>query len=217
MEDINFNKLLSAFDNTSVKYLELVLPYSIDHFEYFQNLENMPRLGLVTFHGAPQDMIINDTVGGWNIICGQAKVLSVKDTFHLSPDYLRINSRLYLETLNHNTYYHKKLSINESGDLKNCNSLKNVFGNILTDELRPIILSKIFQLLWSAKKDITKKCKSCELRYMCIYSNDIRKNKNGEWENMIDCSYNPKTATWNWNKSSKHNTEEIEDAINISI
>jgi len=70
--------------------------------------------------------------------------------------------------------------------------LKNSFGNIKDENLRSVVDSVDFQLLWNANKDKIEVCKDCEFRYMCVDSSPLIFDINKQSYNRFEpCKYNP--------------------------
>ncbi|MDY8136435.1 grasp-with-spasm system SPASM domain peptide maturase [Aquimarina sp. 2201CG5-10] len=85
--------------------------------------------------------------------------------------FFTVNSLLFNESQKYNTYFNKKLYVNEKGILKNAPECNDEFGNINNldlDDLKYIIDSSDFQKYWGVHKDKIEECKNCEYRYMCV-------------------------------------------------
>ena len=85
----------------------------------------------------------------------------------ICPSNFAINIPHFTEAKNYNTCRNKKISIDETGAIKNCPSQSKSFGNIKTDSLIDVVYDEKFKFLWQIKKDDIDICKSCEFRYIC--------------------------------------------------
>ncbi len=59
--------------------------------------------------------------------------------------YFVANIDAYLEGLNHNSCLHKKIAIDKEGNIKNCPSMTEVFGNIKNIKLEEVLQNKDFK------------------------------------------------------------------------
>ena len=105
------------------------------------------------------------------------------------------NLKFVTESMNFNNCLNGKLYISNTGLLKNCPFSKEVFGNILKDNLDFIDNSDNFQEFKDITKDMVEDCKVCEYRYICtdcrVYTKD-----NEKLGKPIYCKYNPHKGIW---------------------
>ena len=73
----------------------------------------------------------------------------------------------YLESLQHNTFYHKKMAISRDGYIKNDLILTANFGRILQekDTVLEVYRSDLFRQFWDVSVDRIEGLKDSELRY----------------------------------------------------
>jgi len=121
------------------------------------------------------------------------------------------NLKLYSESLNHNSYFNKKIFIDESGNIKNSLSSSDIYGNINdmidTNHFINVINNDSFQKYWNITKNKCDICKDCEFRHMCIDRRiPIQRNSN-EWFYSTECNYNPYISLWKGENGYK-NVEE---------
>jgi len=108
-----------------------------------------------------------------------------------------VNTPLYIESLNYNTYYNRKIYINCNGDLKNSPESDSFFGNIINTYFDNLFNNSDFNYLWFIKKDDLVTCKLCEYRYMCVDARIPEFNKNlKKYLFNRACNYNPYTNQW---------------------
>ena len=98
----------------------------------------------------------------------------------------------------------RKISIDETGKVKNCPSMTKEFGHINDTSLTTIAHDKDFQKPWNINKDSIDTCKDCEYRYICTdcraYTTD-----GGLHSKPAKCQYDPYTGKWA-NKEESVNT-----------
>jgi len=78
-----------------------------------------------------------------------------------------ISMSFYLESLQHNTFYHKKMAISRDGYIKNDLILTANFGRILQekDTVLEVYRSDLFRQFWDVSVDRIEGLKDSELRY----------------------------------------------------
>lgn len=115
--------------------------------------------------------------------------------------YFNVNLRKVLEAINHNSCLHKKISIDKDGNIKNCPSMHQSFGNIKNTTLEEALHHRDFKKYWNLTKDKIEICKDCEFRYICTdcraYTEQTHIDKEGlDISKPLKCGYNPYKAEW---------------------
>jgi SPASM domain peptide maturase of grasp-with-spasm system len=111
-------------------------------------------------------------------------------------DNFSVDKDLFMETHFHNVCLNRKLCIDHKGNIKNCLSMDQIFGNIFEDDVEQIVNSPDFQKLWHIKKDEIDVCKDCEFRYICTDCRCFIKDSNNIYSQPAKCGYNPYIAKW---------------------
>ncbi|MDQ1857093.1 grasp-with-spasm system SPASM domain peptide maturase [Chryseobacterium sp. WLY505] len=114
---------------------------------------------------------------------------------------INLNRNFYLEAKQHNTCLNKKISIDEKGNIKNCPSMPQSFGNIKDTTLENALNHSQFKKYWNLTKDSIDVCKDCEFRYICTdcraYTEQTSVDKEGlDISKPLKCGYNPYTGEW---------------------
>ncbi len=102
----------------------------------------------------------------------------------------------FLESQNHNTCLNRKITIMLNGDIKNCPSMKDIYGNLFNDTLKEILLKQDFITKWYLNKDKISKCKDCEFRYFCYDCRAYTQNPDDIYSKPLKCGYDPYTNKW---------------------
>jgi SPASM domain peptide maturase of grasp-with-spasm system len=112
--------------------------------------------------------------------------------------FFSINLLHFTESQHHNTCLNRKLSIDAEGNIKNCPSLPEVYGNINDPDLDilQIVESKEFQKYWNIKKDDIKICQVCEFRHVCTDCRAYREDPDDLYSKPLKCGYDPYTGEW---------------------
>jgi len=122
-------------------------------------------------------------------------------TFH-------IDINVFIESQEHNTYFNRKLLINNKGEVQNCSNDNIVFGHVndinIETDIFPIVSSQAFQRYWKIHKDKIDVCMHCEFRHMCINNETPFERKDNTWYQKKECNYNPFISKWVGEDGYKH-------------
>jgi len=112
---------------------------------------------------------------------------TLKDITNANIDrkFLINNIEYYYECQKYNPYYNKKVSIDSTGQIKNCIKNKAVFGNVKDHSILDIVTSKKFQEFWHVTHDQIIDIQMSELRYNYIITNDLEKREDGKFKIII--------------------------------
>jgi SPASM domain peptide maturase of grasp-with-spasm system len=97
---------------------------------------------------------------------------------------------------NHNGCLFKKLTIDKTGNIKNCPKMTKTYGNFKENRIEDVIQEKTYQALWNVKKDDIAICKDCEFRYNCSDCRAFTQDTDDEHSKPLRCGYNPYTNVW---------------------
>ncbi|SDQ09828.1 SPASM domain peptide maturase, grasp-with-spasm system [Chryseobacterium soldanellicola] len=113
---------------------------------------------------------------------------------------VNLSRNFYLESQHHNSCLHKKISIDANGNIKNCPSMPQSFGNIKDTTLEEALQHKDFKKYWNLTKDNIEVCKDCEFRYICTdcraYTERTHDNEGLDTSKPLKCGYNPYAGEW---------------------
>lgn len=115
----------------------------------------------------------------------------VHSLYHFSTDY-----KTFTEANHFNTCLNKKLGIDVHGNIKNCPSLKQSFGNVKEVSLCAAVQQKNFKQLWEINKDQVEICRHCEFRYICTDCRAFITDESNIYSKPSKCAYDPFTALW---------------------
>ncbi len=115
---------------------------------------------------------------------------------NINKDYFSFTMDHYTESQHHNTCLNRKISIDVDGNIKNCPSMKDNFGNIKDTTLEEAINKPHFKKYWNIKKDDISVCKDCEFRHICTDCRAYIENPQDITSKPLKCGYNPYTAEW---------------------
>lgn len=119
----------------------------------------------------------------------------------VNPNQFSINHKMFTESFQYNSCLNKKISIDVDGNIKNCPSMPQSFGNIADVTLEQAIDHVDFRKYWNLTKDHIEVCKDCEFRYICTdcraYTEKNHQNNEGlDVSKPLKCGYDPYSGEW---------------------
>lgn len=152
-----------------------------------------PRINAIVRYNSPTDKMVQQgsmsNVYSIKSNMTQGKVAKVK------PEMFRLNQELFIEAQSFNTFYNKKLVVNERGMIKNGLNTAKEFGRFEESDLFALANNVEFQKLWDINKDKILVCKDCEFRYCCVDETIPLKVEKG-YELETPCAYDPYSQKW---------------------
>jgi SPASM domain peptide maturase of grasp-with-spasm system len=110
------------------------------------------------------------------------------------------NISMFTESQHHNTCLNRKISIDKNGNIKNCPSMPQSFGNIKDTTLEEALNHPDFKKYWNVTKDQIAVCKDCEFRHICTdcraYTERTHFEGDIDLSKPLKCGYNPYTNEW---------------------
>ncbi|UZT96930.1 grasp-with-spasm system SPASM domain peptide maturase [Chryseobacterium fluminis] len=115
--------------------------------------------------------------------------------------YFNTNLHKVAEATYHNSCLYKKVGIDIDGNIKNCPSMHQCFGNISNTSLDHAVNQIGFKKYWEITKDKIEVCKDCEFRYICTDCRAYTERTHINDEQLdtskpLKCGYNPYKAEW---------------------
>ena len=192
-------------ENQYITYsIGFILPYSKE--TTIENLEKLivryPRISyFIIANGNKNEFIPSKQEGIGYIIYAKANIKSEKCCGIISPEYFMSNIKLFSESTQYNSCLSKKITIDINGNIRNCPSMPQSFGNIKDTTLREALDHQDFKKYWNLTKDKIEVCKDCEFRYICTdcraYTERTRENEEGlDTSKPLKCGYDPYTGEW---------------------
>lgn len=193
-EDLKF--ILELTNNTNFKSIELMLKYTYNFVAIINEIEkNNGRVTELIFHSAKEKKkLINKT----NLLIDfiDYEIKNFKNCGKIESKYFNINKNKVLESLNHNTCLNRKISIDKDGNIKNCPSMAESFGNIKDTTLEEALNKPGFKKYWNINKDQIEVCKDCEFRHICTDCRAYIEDPENQYSKPLKCGYNPYTNVW---------------------
>lgn len=202
----DLEEILFKIQSKRIISLELVIPFSSKYSnqDYIDFVYRYARIFTLTLHSAKSnETIFKSPTRMGHIFCVQSKIDNVSHCGQISEDFFIINMESYIEFQKFNSCLNRKISIDVEGNIKNCPSMSESFGNIKDTTLVEALEKPGFKKYWDINKDKIHVCKDCEFRYICTDCRAYTDNPEDILSKPLKCGYNPYTGEWSeWSSNS---------------
>ncbi|AXG71506.1 SPASM domain peptide maturase, grasp-with-spasm system [Kordia sp. SMS9] len=195
IETLEFIKKIES----TITSIECLVKYNdaIKETKFLDVLKLYPRLMKIVIYNAKEDKVtISDFNDNAAVIYSKKDINSEKNCGVIHRNYFSINMSTYTESVNHNSCLHRKISIDREGNIKNCPSMQQIFGNIKDTKLQEALEHQNFKKYWNITKDQIEVCKDCEFRYICTDCRAYKESPENDYAKPLKCGYNPYTNEW---------------------
>ncbi len=124
------------------------------------------------------------------------EAISLATCGQVSADYFSITLDHFTEAQHFNTCLNRKISICADGEIRNCPSMRQSYGNTRDLPLAAAMQKVNSSLQAGITKDKVSVCKDCEFRYICTDCRAFVSSPDDPYSKPAKCSYDPYTATW---------------------
>ncbi|RST27564.1 grasp-with-spasm system SPASM domain peptide maturase [Chryseobacterium lacus] len=193
---------MNDLSRTTLKGIEIILPYRIKLENRLINkniIKSNNKINRLIYFGCSE----NKHEKYLNRIISYVidEIINEKNCGVISSNYFNSNLETYTLSINHNSCLHKKISIDAEGNIRNCPSMPQSFGNIKDTTLEEALEHPDLKKYWNLTKDHIEVCKDCEFRYICTdcraYTERTHENSEGlDTSKPLKCGYNPYTGKW---------------------
>lgn len=190
--------ILHCFDDSRIKSIELVIVYQLEFSkESLCNLmADYQRLSSISITSSPENKSFNFNSDFDNLHYVTAKVDSSACCGQISPRNFSVNIPMVTESFHFNSCLNRKVGIDVFGNIKNCPSSHESFGNTSQDSIIKTVKKEEFKKKWFTNKDQIKICQDCEFRYICVDCRVFIENSSDPFSKPKKCSYDPYQAVW---------------------
>ena len=172
--------LLKRYRTTRIKGIDLIMSFSTAKaFNFHELIDIESGIRSITVYNAK------------NNIQQTYKDRVIRYQKELGKPEFFVDHDLYLESRQYHPYFNSKMHITAEGKVKNSYDTSTIFGDIQTDSLLEIALSKKFKELWFVNKSLIDICHDCEFRRICVENRIPHKRSDGKWFCQEECNYNP--------------------------
>jgi SPASM domain peptide maturase of grasp-with-spasm system len=195
---ISLHNILDCISLKGIINVELVLKYDVtlnisDLIETLNIYKNISRIILYNF-------VENKVLFKKNIIGLKTNIFNQKSCGNISEKLFMPNIQTITSSQKHNSCLHKKISIDKDGNIKNCPSMPQSYGNIKDTTLEEALNHPDFKKYWNVNKDMIAVCKDCEFRHICTdcraYTERTHFDGEIDLSKPLKCGYNPYTNEW---------------------
>jgi SPASM domain peptide maturase of grasp-with-spasm system len=200
--------IMQTINTTEANYLEIHGTYNpeIDISELHAFVEKYAIISKIYLYGSPaikEYSVINPIEDYFPISLGTI--------YFLNYDFDNGNccGIINFENLDFSGFYYthnklktrngcldKKITIDKCGNIKNCPSMKECYGNIKDTSLQEALQNADFKKTWYIHKDQIEVCKDCEFRYNCTDCRAYIQAPSNIYSKPAKCTYNPYTTEW---------------------
>lgn len=196
---LNFiHSVLAYTNNTTLRNVELLIKFKDIAFKDKVKAliySKYTRVLQVIFHSCPKtNEIESEIVDNVQFIYSKNRIESCFSCGYINPILFEASEVSYLLGQNYNTCLYKKISVDASGEIRNCPSMEESFGNISNISILDVLKIEDLKKYWKVTKSMIDDCNKCEFRLVCT---DCRAYlKNGFKDKPRNCNYDLYSATW---------------------
>jgi SPASM domain peptide maturase of grasp-with-spasm system len=205
-DEIDFDllkKIILEINNSFIKSVEIIVKYSLLISNDFLSewVSKNKKIKSITIHSATQTRIIKNEDYGFGIIVEVKQEITNKTHCGvIHHNYFNTMIESFTESQHHNSCLNRKLSIDVDGNIKNCPSMPESFGNVKDTTIEETFNHPEFTKYWNVTKDIINVCKDCELRHICTdcraYTERTHFDGDIDLSKPLKCGYSPYTNEW---------------------
>lgn len=206
-ETLNFHEIikvistLDSFNNSNIHEISIIAKYTPQLVSFIKETHYTisNKFLNVTLHSHPTEDF--QTLGSTYLTIIKNEIKIPLSCGLIDLKNVNLNHSFYLEAQHHNSCLYKKIAIDFEGNIKNCPSMPQRFGNINEINLQEAFNKKGFKQYWNLTKDHIEVCKDCEFRYICTdcraYTERTHINTEGlDISKPLKCGYSPYTGEW---------------------
>lgn len=190
--------LVINIKHNTLKSLELIVRYedAITKDFIFSLVKRYNFLTKIIVYSSPDNVIIKNDETNQDLIYYVQSIIDRNSCGIIDTCYFTSNIPFFTESIKYNNCLNRKISFDTEGNIKNCPSMKESYGNIIDTSIDSIINNEKFKEKWFIKKDDIEVCKDCEYRYICSDCRVYVKEKGNLYSQPKKCSYDPYSAKW---------------------
>lgn len=143
-----------------------------------------------------------DSESGSTILLTPQKDFNPTHCGLIGKEHFNLSLNHFMESQTHNSCLNRKISIGRNGEIKNCPSMQETFGNIYSTTWEALLKQEEFKKYWNISKDRIKVCRVCEFRHICTDCRAYVENPEDTCSKPLKCGYSPYTNQWeDWSTS----------------
>ena len=192
-------ELIELINDSQIKTVEFVLPYQEDK-SFMERAKSFivehKKIETIIIHSARQEEIFYGDQNHGRILTTKSVITDASHCGTINPLFFAVNISHFSESLSHNTCLNRKISIDVSGNIKNCPSMQQTFGLVNEVRLWEVAQNKDFQKHWNIAKEQISSCQHCEFRHVCTDCRAYIEDPSDNYSKPLKCGYDPFTCEW---------------------
>lgn len=195
--NIFLEELLAKLTKSIIKHVSLIIKQDDEKtLDFLKGIcVRFNRISSVSVHFAEKEDFV-DVNNLTKIFYSKKGLTGFQNCGKIGSDYFVTNLRHFTESQKHNSCLNRKISIDKDGNIKNCPSMKENFGNIKETTLEEALNHPNFKKYWNITKDQIDVCKDCEFRHICTDCRAYTENPDDQYSKPLKCGYDPYTNVW---------------------
>jgi SPASM domain peptide maturase of grasp-with-spasm system len=189
--------IVQACESVRLRHLDLIVKFQ-------DELSEASLSDLCLRHQLISRVIVHSSPYSQRLTAEPLPVLIIFDPHEAGPsscgevgtDYFSVTLEHFTEALQFNTCLNRKISIDVSGDIKNCPAMQQSLGNVKGTRLAEAVKHPVLIQLGRITKDQIEVCRDCEFRYVCTDCRAYTRDAGDPYSKPAKCAYDPYTATW---------------------
>ena len=186
-------------EKSRIVSIDFIIPYyeSLNIEELAALITENSRIHALIIYNSPITKSYNSINRNMGYILQvERNILNEKHCGIISTESFYSNINLFSESQHHNSCLNKKIAIDKDGNIKNCPSMLQSFGNIKNTTLEEALQQKDFKKYWNITKDQIDICKDCEFRHICTDCRAYIEDPENQYSKPLKCGYDPYTNQW---------------------
>jgi SPASM domain peptide maturase of grasp-with-spasm system len=191
-------ELLALFGDSLLRSIEVYVPYDATYTRpALEALSRaVPRLTTLYLHGAAANAAHWYRRFNLRVVYVQPLLTFPSCCGVVAPHYFTHSIGHLTEAVSHNSCLNRKIAVDARGDIKNCPSMRQAYGNVRTTTLGQAAAQPQFAAVGSIAKSQVKVCQDCEFRLVCTDCRAYLEDPADHLSKPLKCGYDPYTAQW---------------------
>lgn len=153
-------------------------------------------LSKLIIHSAKENRLLNNVNGNASVYMITNVIDSSNHCGFIFECNFHVSLTSFSESMSFNSCLYRKISIDSSGEIKNCPAFNRSYGNVVSTNLSDVCFTDEFARAGRIRKDQIEVCKDCEFRYVCLDCRAFVENPDDIYSKPLKCGYNPYTCEW---------------------
>lgn len=196
----HLENILRLITGSQIKSVEILMPWNTAYESgctYGKWINDYKKISSLVCWGAPSTCVVKEGARAMGyLLYTSEQINAATHCGIIDQGMFSTNITTYTESLNFNSCLNRKISIDIQGDVKNCPSMKESYGNIGDTTLVEAIGKPGFKKYWNITKDQVSICKDCEFRHVCTDCRAYLEDPGDVYSKPLKCGYDPYICEW---------------------